>query len=90
LVQKQLIAERMNNILPKVIHHNQLCKGGDITDNIRTIEDIYFYTKCKNIPGVIINIYFEKAFDSVNWEFLQLTLAKLNFGTSFINWAKTF
>jgi hypothetical protein len=33
------IAEHMKNILPKIIHHNQVgyVKGKQITDNIRTI-----------------------------------------------------
>jgi hypothetical protein len=50
---------------------------------MKNILPIYVYTKCKNIPGIIINIDFEKAFDSIN-------LAKLNFGSSFIYWAKGF
>ena len=91
-IATKTIAERMKNALPNIINHNQVgyIKGRQITDNIRTIKDIYFYTKYKHIPGLIINIDFEKAFDSVDWEFLQCTLSKLNFGKSFINWIKTF
>ena len=86
------IAERMKSKLSKLIHHNQVgyIEGRQITDNIRALEDIYLYTKFNDIPGIIINIDFEKAFDSVNWEFLRLTLAKLNFGESFIKWVETF
>lgn len=68
-------------MLPKIIHDNQVgyVKGRQITDNIRTVDDIFFLTKQRNIPGIIINIDFEKAFDSVDWEFLELTLKKIKF-----------
>jgi hypothetical protein len=36
------------------------------------ISDIFFYTKLNSIPGILVNIDFEKAFDSVDWEFLDL------------------
>jgi hypothetical protein len=40
-------------------------------------------------PGILINIDFEKAFDSVNWEFMIMSLEKFNFGPSFIKWVRT-
>ena len=33
---------------------------------------------------------FEKAFDSLNWSFIQRTFKHFNFGSSMINWVKTF
>jgi hypothetical protein len=86
------IAERLKNVLSNLIHSIQTgyVKGRQITDNIRSVDDIYFYTKQKHIPGLIINIDFEKAFDSVDWEFLKLTMAKFNLRHCFINWVKTF
>ena len=36
-----------------------------------------------------MNIDFEKAFDSVDWEFLYLTMKKFNWGDSLISWVKT-
>ena len=33
---------------------------------------------------------FEKAFDSLNWYFTQRTFKHFNFGSSMINWVKTF
>lgn len=86
------IAERIKLYLPKLIHTNQVgyISGRHISNNIRAISDILEYTKLKGIPGVIVNIDFEKAFDSVNWEFLILTMKKFNFGESIIKWVETF
>ena len=37
----------------------------------------------------MICIDFQKAFDSVEWEFLHQVLEKFNFGPSFTAWVKT-
>ncbi len=42
----------------------------------------------ENIPAVMILIYFEKAFDSLEWSFISKTLQYFNFGESMINWVK--
>ena len=36
-----------------------------------------------DIPGVLLMIDFEKAFDSVSWDFIDKTLQLFNFGESF-------
>lgn len=86
------IANRFTKFLPKLIHSNQVgyVKGRNIAENIRTIADILDYLKDNNLPGAIVNIDFEKAFDSVQWTFMTAVLRKLNFGPSFIGWIETF
>ena len=48
------------------------------------------YTVEENIPGLLIFIDFEKAFDSVEWDFLFKCLEAFNFGSDFPHWIKTF
>ena len=86
------IANRFIKYLPKLIHPNQVgyVKNRNITDNIRTIIDLMEYLKADNLPGILINIDFEKAFDSVDWTFLKLVLSKFNFGDSLIKWIDMF
>ena len=45
--------------------------------------------KKKNEPGLIVNVDFEKAFDSIEWPYMIKVLKYLNFGNSFIPWTKT-
>lgn len=85
------LANRFTKLLPNIINNNQtgFVKGRHISDNIRTVSDILHYLKDNDQPGILINIDFEKAFDSLDWEFMLLTLKKFNFGPSFIKWVKT-
>ena len=41
-------------------------------------------------PGLAIFLHFEKAFDSIEWNFLFKALDKLNFGPDFKSWVQTF
>ena len=46
------------------------------------------YAKCKDILGILVAIDFEKAFDSLNFDFLLRVLHASKFGPSFIQWIR--
>ena len=52
------------------------------------ILDIYEYCEKFNNDGILLFIDFEKAFDSVEWNFLYKTIENFNFGKKFIKWMK--
>ena len=57
-------------------------KGTFIGENIRLIADsIVKYTAAKNIPGLLIFLYFEKACGPVECSFLHKSLQHYNFGS---------
>ena len=76
----------MKEILPTIISWDQVgyLKGRYIGQNIRLIKDVI--EKCEQDTGIVAFLDFEKAFDSIEWEFLIETLKICNFGESFINW----
>ena len=86
------IANRIKKILDYVISPEQsgFISGRYIGDSTRLIYDLMCYTDQKNIPGLLMLVDFEKAFDSVSWKFLYSVLKLLGFGSSIIQWIKTF
>ena len=84
------MAKRLEKVLPSIIHSNQnaFVKGRSIFDAVRTIDDMVDYTKRNGLAGLLIAIDFEKAFDTLNFNFLIRTLHKFNFGPSFIHWIR--
>ena len=66
------IAERIKKILDKLISKDQtgFIKGRFIGENIRIIYDVMNYTERNSIPGLLMLIDFEKAFDSISWDFI--------------------
>ena len=84
------LARRMANVLPQIIHNDQsgFLKGRYIGEGVRFIEDLIESYDTDNKPGIILQLDFEKAFDSVEWNFLIATLEKCGFGQGFISWVK--
>lgn len=48
------------------------------------------FTEYNDIPGFLMLIDFEKAFDSISWNFIYKALEFFNFGLSINRWIKTF
>lgn len=86
------IAERLKKVLDKLISSDQtgFLKGRFIGENIRLVYDLMNYTEQNQIPGLLMLIDFEKAFDSISWRFIYQTLDLFNFGDSIKDWVKTF
>ena len=79
----KVIAERMKLFLPKLIDPDQTgyVAGRYIGENLRLIADIILFTTLKNYPGLILLVDFEKAFDTLEWKFIQKALVCFNFGS---------
>jgi hypothetical protein len=48
------------------------------------------YLDDENLPGMLLCLDFEKAFDSLNWGFMIKVLRAFNFDESFCRWIETF
>ena len=66
------LKNRINSFLPSLIDEDQTgyVKNRLIGSNIRIIEDILMYTQLSKVPGILLAIDFEKAFDSLDGIFL--------------------
>ena len=86
------IAARIKKVLTKLISESQsgFIKGRYIGDCNRLVFDLIEKTKRENIPGLLVLLDFEKAFDSLEWNFIENALSFFGFGESIIQWFKTF
>ena len=86
------IANRIKPFLNFLISNEQTGFVPDrfIGDSTRLIYDIMHYTEKMQIPGLLILIDFQKAFDSISWNFIYKTLAFLGFTDEFMRWIKLF
>ena len=48
--------------------------------NLNLVRDLIEYCNSQNLPLAIISLDQEKAFDRVNWNFLDRVLQRMNFG----------
>ncbi|XP_066444370.1 inactive serine/threonine-protein kinase TEX14 [Eleutherodactylus coqui] len=82
------IATRLRPIVPGLVHRDQVgfVAGREARDNtIRTLA-LMGRAREEKIPLCLLSVDAEKAFDRVNWRFLEATLRKVGLGKRVINW----
>ena len=89
-IAAKALANRIKSVLPSIINNDQtgFMKNRFIGENIRLIDCIIQYAAKENIPGLLLFIDFEKAFDSLEWSLIVNSLHFFGFGPSIINWVK--
>ena len=87
-----VISNRLKKVLDNLINENQkgFIAGRFLGENVRLIYDVLFEAKKQNIPGLLLSIDFEKAFDTVSWSFISNVLDYFNFGNSIKKWVSLF
>jgi hypothetical protein len=86
------IANRIKPILRNIISETQngFIKGRCIGECTRLLYDLIDKLEEGDIPGLLLLIDFEKAFDTVEWSFIEQTLQSYGFGPSLQQWIKVF
>ena len=91
-ILSKVIATRIKKVLSDIIHNNQSGYVSDryIGETVQSIFDIMDFTNKENIPGLLIFIDFQKAFDILEWSYLYKCLEAFNFGDELICWSGHF
>jgi hypothetical protein len=84
----KLYAERLKKVLPEVIQEDQkaFLQGRQITENIRLTHDIIQNADIEESGGAIIFLDQQKAYDRVEWGYLDQCLETFGFGIKFRKW----
>ena len=72
-IASKVIATRFEKVLDFLISPDQtgFLKGRYIGQNIRLVNDEVEQTKIQNIPGILVQLDFCKAFDTIEWSFIK-------------------
>ena len=83
-----ILAARMRKVLPDIISDSQkgFLKERYIGENSRLVYDVMSRLNQLDRKGLILLADFEKAFDSIEWYYINKVLVAYNFGTNFIKW----
>jgi hypothetical protein len=79
------LAARLQSTIGQIVSTDQsgCIKGRSTFSNIRSTLDIISYTEEQNLPGILTFVDYEKAFDTVNHNFMMKCLENMNFGQYF-------
>ena len=87
-ISSAALANIINPLLDELIPDTQtgFIDSRFIGESTRLIYNLMHTTQQGNINGLLVLIDFEKAFDSISWDFLYSTLEYYNFPKGFIKW----
>ena len=90
-VASKAIANRLKAVIRNLISVDQTAyvKRRFIGESMRVINDLIEHIDTEDEEGILFSTDIEKAFDSVDHNFLFATLKRYGFGTEFVNFIKT-
>ena len=89
-IASKALASRLKKVIPQIIHYDQTAyvQGRNIGESVRLIGDLIDHADKENLDGMLFAADIEKAFDSLEHNFLYATLVKFGFGPDFIRWIR--
>ncbi|GKB62951.1 RNA-directed DNA polymerase, eukaryota [Tanacetum coccineum] len=87
-VLSKLLANRLEYVMSTLISNVQTAflKDRQITDGPLIINEVISWTKKVNGKFIIFKVDFEKAFDSINWNFIDDIMGQMGFGVKWRDW----
>ena len=86
----KLLACRIKKVLPSVIDESQsaFLKERGMLDSVLLANEVLEDLKRRGKRGVCLKVDYEKAYDSVRWDFLYDMLSALGFHDKWVNWIR--
>ena len=90
IASKALVA-KIKKVIHSLISYHQTAyvKGRYIGESVCLIDDPLKYAENESIDGILFAADIEKAFDSVDHNFIYASLKRFGFGKDFVLWIKT-
>ncbi|GKA66695.1 putative RNA-directed DNA polymerase, eukaryota, reverse transcriptase zinc-binding domain protein [Tanacetum coccineum] len=87
----KILANRLSKVIDKIVSKEQstFIAGRQILDGPIILSEIIEWHKKRKKQLLIFKVDFEKAFDSISWNYLDHILDSLGFGLKWRSWIKT-
>src|SRR4051812_30505441 len=87
-VLSKLLANRLKKVIHKVISENQFAflEGRQIGDNILIVNELVDEAKSLKREALLFKVDFEKAYNSVDWNFLKNMMVGMGFNSRWRKW----
>src|ERR1044072_564640 len=84
----KLLANRLRGVIGKVIDESQSAFVGErnMLDSVVVANEIIHEAKCKKKPTLVMKVDFEKAYDSIDWDFLVYMMRRMRFCEKWVGW----
>ena len=84
----KILSSRLKDVITPLIDESQnaFVRNRQILDGVLIANESLRWLKKNRIPGALIKIDFQMAYDSVSWVFLKKAMEKLGFGRRWIAW----
>jgi hypothetical protein len=86
----KVLATRLGLVMDKLISKNQsaFIKGRLLVDGVLVVNEVVDLAKRAKVKCMIFKVDFEKAYDSVNWNFLIYMMKRFGFAAKWIDWVR--
>ena len=84
----KILTNKLKGVLENVIDMKQsaFLSGRGLFDSVLIANETVDYLRKDRVKGVIVKVDYEKAYDSVEWNFLEYMMRRLGFVNKWINW----
>ena len=84
----KILANRLKKVLHNLIDESQsaFIEGRHMLHSVVTANEVVYEANRKNKPCIVFKVDYEKAYDSVSWDFLLYMLRRMGFCSRWIHW----
>ena len=85
----KILANRLKKVMPLLIHERQstFIEGRHMLHSVLLIaNEVVEEAKRCHMPCIVFKVDYEKAYDSVSWEFLTYMMSRMGFCRKWIKW----
>ncbi|GKU90755.1 hypothetical protein SLEP1_g4707 [Rubroshorea leprosula] len=86
----KVLANRLKSVISEIVSETQsaFVRGRQLVDSVLVLNEVVDEIKKKKQPAFVFKADFEKAYDCVDWAFLDWMMESFGFGTKWRGWIK--